>query len=347
MKHSSPESLGKIKRSFSVTAPGVLEAGRSAPRGWLAEAVFERARRRIAAGRPPALAAYAVLRERAEAAWKAPIESLRDRDGSPHFRQDGVYVPNRDGVVNAQANRRAGELAGRFSRHSLDLALAYRIDGDERYLCRALDWIHAWCINENTLMFPDGYVLDSATPGLPYGGNIVLFHGFCDAFLAIALLRRHPAWELAAQATVLRWVRKMVEPQRRRMFFEGREMTNNWEDARLLYLGFAACALDDLDLLLEVFERWRRIIPLKMTDTGELPRETMRTRSMTYTLAALHSTTLVAELAAGWGIPLYDYSVNGRCLRLALDFAARHLMNIKTWPFPMLDSDSESWGGGA
>lgn len=307
------------------------------PRGWLSEALFERARRRIAAGRRLAVAAYTVLRDRANKALQAPIESLRDLDGSPHFRQDGVYVPDRDGVVNEKADRRSGDLVKRFSRHVLDLALAYRISGHLRYLHGALDRVHAWCINENTMMWPDGYVFDSATPGQPYGGDIVLFAGLADAFLAIALLRNDPAWDLAAQSAVLRWIRHMVEPQRRRMFYEGREMTNNWEDARLLYLCFGACALDDLDLLLEVFERWRSILPLKMTDEGELPRETMRTRSMHYTLFALDSMTLVAEMSAGFGVDLYDHAINGRGLRLALSYAARYMLDMSSWPFPMLE----------
>ena len=40
---------------------------------------------------------------------------------------------------------------------------------------------------------------------------------------------------------------------------------------------------------------------MKMTDEGELPRETMRTKSMHYTLFALNSTTLVAEMGAAYG----------------------------------------------
>ena len=129
----------------------------------------------------------------------------------------------------------------------------------------------------------------------------------------------------------------MVEPQRKLMFFNGREMYNNWEDARLLYLASGALALGDLDLLIYVFERWRTIIPMKMTDEGELPRETMRTRSMHYTLFALNSMTRVAAMADGYGYDLYDYNINGRSLKLAVDYATRFLPNMEAWPFQMIE----------
>jgi hypothetical protein len=306
------------------------------PRGWLNEELFDRVRQRLAAGDGMTTAAHAALLTRADAALEAPAASVRDNGGSPHFRQDAVYVPGRDGVINDEADRRSGHVLNRFSADALDLATAYRIGGDARYLVKALELIHAWCINENTYMVPDGFVFDPATPGAQHGGDIIFFHAFYRAFQAMALLRDDPGWALSAHAAVLRWVRAMAEPQRRRMFFRGREMTNNWEDARLLHLAFAASALGDLDVLLEVFDRWKAILPLKMTDEGELPRETMRTRSMHYTLFALHSTTLVAELAAGYGCNLYDHTVNGRGLRRAIDYATGYLLNLPSWPFQNL-----------
>jgi hypothetical protein len=128
----------------------------------------------------------------------------------------------------------------------------------------------------------------------------------------------------------------MIEPQRPLMFFEGREMYNNWEDARLWYLASGALAVDDADLLLECFSRARDILSIKMTDEGQLPRETMRTRSMSYTLFALDSMTDLADLADQLGEELYDTTVNGRGIRLAVDYAARHLLDMASWPFEMI-----------
>ena len=228
-------------------------------------------------------------------------------------------------------------MAGRFGSASYDLALAYRHTGERGFADKALELIHCWCINQNTRMFATGFIQDAFTRGAQYGGDIILFARLYAAFIAMYLLDSYSGWDIHCQAAVKRWIRDMVEPQRHLMFFNGYDMYNNWEDARLLYLAAGALALGDLDLLIYVFERWRTIIPMKMTDEGELPRETGRTRSMHYTIFALNSMTLVAEIADGYGYDLYDYEVNGRSLKKAIDYAVRYLLNMEEWPFQMIE----------
>ena len=236
-----------------------------------------------------------------------------------------------------QGNFECRRLAIQLSRVCMDLALAWRLGGEARYADKALQLIHAWCINRNTYMFPTGCVVGPATPGAPANGDITIFGAFHDLFLACYLLEEYPGWGVRPHAAVKRWVRDMIEPQRQPMFFEGREMYNNWEDARLLYLAKGALMLDDMDLLIAVFDRWVHTLPLKMTDAGELPRETMRTRSMHYTLFALDSMTQIAEIARQFGEDLYDTAVNGKSLRKAIAYAAHYMLHIDEWPFQMLE----------
>lgn len=294
-------------------------------------------RDRVRSGEEPWAAAYKQLLAAADRALGEPLLDLRQNGGSPLFRQDAVYVPGQDGVVNTQGNRESGRLAHEASRNSIDQALAWRLTGDGRYARRALAQIHAWCINRNTCMTPTGCVVDAFTPGFSHGGDIIVFHSCRGLFLAGHLLRDCPEWDPLAHDAVRRWVRDMLAPQREIMFYEGREMYNNWEDARLLYLAYGALMLDDLDLLAYVFERWRHILPMKMTDAGELPRETMRTKSMQYTLGALRQTAEIAEIARQQGVDLYGYAVGPRCLKLAVDYAAGFLLDMSRWPFKMIE----------
>jgi hypothetical protein len=194
-------------------------------------------------------------------------------------------------------------------------------------------------------MFPTGHIVDAWTPGAQPAGDITLFGAFHDLFLAAYLLAGYPGWNVSARAAVKRWVKAMIDPQRERMYYDGREMYNNWEDARLLYLAKGALFLDDLDLLVEVFDRWRLILPPKMTDEGQLHRETMRTRSMQYTLFALDSAMQVAEIARQFGEDLYDCTVNGRGLRKAVDYAAHYLLHMEEWPFQMIEPLATGRGG--
>lgn len=186
-------------------------------------------------------------------------------------------------------------------------------------------------------MFASGFVIDAATPGLGYGGDIVLMAAFPEMFLAIYLLADFDGWTLAARAAVKRWVRQMIDAQRPLMFYKGYAMYNNWEDHRLEYLATGALAIDDADLLLDVFARWREILPMKMTDEGMLPREAERTRSMQYHLFALNAMATVAEIGRQTGVELYDLTIDGRCMKKAVDYVAGHLLAMDGWPHEMIE----------
>ena len=295
----------------------------------------------VEAGSEPVVAAHQALLAAADVALDQDRLCIRDAGGSPHFRQDGVYVEGKDGVRDPGANMESSRLAGRLSRTATDLALAWRFTDQARYADKALDLIHYWCINRGSYMFPDGRVEDPRTPEGKYGGDVVLFHSFWDLFLACYLLLDYPGWDLRPRAAVKAWIGDMIDRQRPLMFYDGAAMYNNWEDARLLYLTQGALALDDLDLLAQVFERRQQILPLKMTDEGELHRETMRTRSMSYTLASIHASLRIAEIARQHGVDLYDLTVNGRCFRTSVDYATRYLLDMDSWPHEMIHPADE------
>jgi hypothetical protein len=308
---------------------------------YLSDAHMQSLRQHIAAGEEPWKSAFAEMEAEAGAAMEQLPLSVRDDSGSPYYRADAGYVAGQDGVRDQGSNRNSHERAVALSQACMSLALRWRLGDDSRHADKALDLIHAWCINQSTRMLPTGRVFDSATPGNRYGGDVGVFGGFGDLFLAAYLLRDYPGWDLLAHAAVKRWVREMIEPQRSVMFYNGREMCNNWESARLCYLAKGALLLDDLDLLAEVFERWRHILPLKMTDEGELPAETERTRSMNYTLFDLRSMLDLAEIGRALNQELYDYEVNGKGIRKAVDYAAHYLLHIDQWPHKMIKPVSE------
>lgn len=313
---------------------------------FLSTSYMQSVRDRVERGDEPLRSAFKKLVADAnEALGQAPL-SVRDNGGSPWYRQDAVYVPQKDGVIDATSNRKSGEMANRLSRVSTDLALAWRLTGESRYADKALELVHTWCINRNSYMFPSGGVVDSFTPGAVFGGDVVLFLAFHGFFLACYLLADYDGWDMSARGAVKRWIKSMLATQRELMFFNGREMYNNWEGARLIYLARGALALDDIDLLEYVFDRYRHTLPMTMTDEGQLPRETMRTRSMTYTLAALNHLADIAEIAHQYGVELYDLSVNGRHLKKAVDYAAHYLLNIDQWPFELIKPLNEEFSGG-
>lgn len=308
---------------------------------FLSERYIADIRAKVAEGKEPWGAGHTALVAAADAGLAQAPLSVRDNGGSPYFRVDGIYVAGKDGVIDTSANMASRTLAATLSKVALDLALAWRFTDAPRYADKALELIHAWCINRSSYMFPTGRLEDAWTLHGKYGGDVVMFHSFWDLFLAAYLLQGYEGWNLLARSAVKRWVKEMIDPQRPEMFFQGREMYNNWEDARLLYLARGALVLDDLELLTYVFNRWQHVLPLKMTDEGELHRETMRTRSMTYTLASISSTLEIAEIAKQHGVDLYDLSASGKCFKTAVDYAARYLLDMDAWPFEMIQGPDD------
>lgn len=304
-------------------------------------------RGRIERGEQPWAEAFERIRANADETLASAPVSVREVTGSPWFRQDGVYLPGKDGVQDPDANQKCGALARQLSQRTQALAAAWRLAGDPRYAEKALDLIHTWTINRNTYMFPSGGVFDIATPGMTFGGDIVVFGCFNGFFLGCYLVMDYEGWNLLARAAVKRWVRDMLAPQRELMFYDGAAMYNNWEAARLRYLVKGALVLDDLDLMAQVFDRWRRILPEAMTDEGELHRETMRTKSMNYSLKALSEMTEIAEIARHHGDDLYDFEVGGRSLRRAFDYLTPYLLGEAEWPFQQIEPFEKAGGGGA
>ena len=317
------------------------------PDAYLSPRHLAAVRARVDAGVEPFVAAYDRLAAAADAALKQEPLHVRMNGGSPRFRVDGVYLANQDGVADPDANMDSRKLAATVGEASATLALAYQLTDNADYAEHALTLIHTWTINQNTRMFPAGRVEDAWTAGGQYGGDVVMFISFRKLFLAAYLLDDYPGWALRPRAGVRRWIRDMIEPQRPLMYFNGREMYNNWEDERLLYLALGALATNDLDLLQYTFDRYHHALPLKMTDEGELHRETMRTRSMTYSLMSLHGSIMLAEIARAYGHDLYDLSVNGRHLKLAIDYVARALLDMSTWPHEMIKPLEEELKPGA
>ena len=290
-------------------------------------------------------AAFDQLCDDADAMLEEDVLSVRSATNSPYLYVDANYVPGKDGVTNPDTNRKASGLLSKVSKTSFTLACTWRLSHKHQYADKALDFIHAWCINEDTRMFATGQVEGPALPHNRHGGNVGMMMTLPLFFTACYLLDDYPGWGLTAHARVRRWIKDMVDPQRQIMFFNGYEMYNNWEDARLRYLATGALALDDLELLQYCFDRWRTIIPIKMDDDGSLPRECERTRSMPYTIASLGMALDTAEIAKSFGVDLYNYSHNGKSIKLAVDYAADHLLqDMKQWPHQMLHPYEEEAG---
>ncbi|NOK62353.1 MAG: hypothetical protein GFH27_549331n93 [Chloroflexi bacterium AL-W] len=231
-------------------------------------------------------------------------------------RVDGRDPDCRDGEINPQANRQDYNTAIAVGKDVRALGLAYALTDDEHYARRAAYLIRVWALDSSTRMTPkftngqSNIELAITMPGLFYGTD---------------LIRNSSAWSSSDQQAFERWSRDFLASGRR---WSG---TNNFEVWRLVFLASGGAVANDNDTLRYAFDRYKQILPEHIGSRGEMVKELGRTKSLMYSLYALNAFTQVAEIAHHNGTNLYDYSRNGRNLKLALDYHAPYAIDPSRW----------------
>ena len=231
-------------------------------------------------------------------------------------RVDGKDPDCRDGQINPQANRQDYSAAIAVGRDVRALGLAYVLTNDERYARRAAYLIRVWALDSGTRMTPkftngqSNIELAITMPGLFYGAD---------------LIRSSSAWSSSDQQSFERWTRDFLASGRR---WTGH---NNFEVWRLVFLASGGASVNDSDTMRYAFDRYKQILPEHIGSKGEMVKELGRTKSLMYSLYAVNAFTQVAEIARHNGTNLYDYSRNGRSLKLALDYHVPYAIDPSRW----------------
>jgi hypothetical protein len=223
-----------------------------------------------------------------------------------------------------------------IARALADLGLGYAFTKQANYADKAIDLLYHWCLNPATYMEPTGHNHGPVTC-TNNAGDVEVMMVFSDFFFAADFIWDYPGWNAATKAGIKEWIRKMVEAKRGLLYYAGAEdMKNNWEDWRLTYEAAGAVVLEDWDLLWELFDRWKYILPFKVGPNGELVEDITREQSVHYCLFSLDPYTRVAEIARHYGVDLYNYTVDTLNLELVYDFHAYFLSDWKNrgseWP---------------
>ncbi|MEM8535484.1 MAG: alginate lyase family protein, partial [Chloroflexota bacterium] len=197
-----------------------------------------------------------------------------------------------------------------------DLGLAYALSGEERYAERAAYLIRVWAVDDDSRMNPrftngqSRIELSITMPGLFYGAD---------------LISGSSSWSTDEQRAFRSWVNEFVD--------SGKSWTgeNNFEAWRLVFVASGAAYADDRSDLEYVYDRFKEVLPEHIGSEGQMVKELGRTKSLMYSLYSLNAFTQVAEIARHNGEDLYDYSRNGRSLKLALDYHVPYVINPDSW----------------
>ncbi|QLD12004.1 alginate lyase family protein [Microbacterium oleivorans] len=264
---------------------------------------------RIAAGVEPQASAYPSLLDDAEAGLgrsPAPPTTFF----VPFFYNDPTaHRAARDGLQN-DANT------------AYQLALAYRLSGDERYGAHAADFIDAWTSTVTCVRTRE----DSA----------LAFSYHFPAFIhAAELLRGTDAWNAEAEAAFAGFLRETALPVAGSILHR----TNNWGSWALETTTAAVSYLDDAAGIARAHARAVELIEHQIDADGHLPEEVDRNNGVGdygiwYTHFSLLPLFLVAEALSEHGYDLHGYvNANGRGLADAADAATGWVADPTTFRY--------------
>jgi len=281
----------------SITPPTASPAPAAVSRGYLISVAELLARaRRAAAGEQPYLDAVTELlgdAEQLSGHVPQPIQPLRIKDDGGIFEADGSAA--------------------------YALALAYRLDGSDRFGRSAAAILSAWM---DEVAFVEDACPDS---GACHTSLIVSRLGACFVFAA-DLLEGTPFWTADHRTEFAAWLENVILPA-------ASERTNNWGDAgTLLRVAITDYVGDDAGFA-RALDRWRALMDLVETD-GTIPEEARRgSLGLQYTQEALQYKVAVAEIAGRRDIDLWSYTgARGGTLKRAIDALARYWVDPAAWP---------------
>jgi hypothetical protein len=233
------------------------------------------------------------------------------------FHDAGPYALGRDGIVDPSADRSHTRKLERDAVAARNLGLAYGLSGDERYATAAVRVLDAWA--------------GSMSPAIEtQQAEFEFSYALSRLWFAADLVFTSPSWVIERRSSFQAWARALATNLR-----ASPHRGNNHGDWRVVGLAGAAQVTEDPELMAYAFDLWRENLATQMQHDGSLPQELKRTRSLHYTLFALHAMTLGAEIARHQGIDLYGYvSPEGRSLLTGLGVAARYAGDPQSWPTP-------------
>ena len=224
------------------------------------------------------------------------------------------------------------------------LAPAWYFTNHEPYAVHAATLLRTWFLDPATKMNPH-LQFGQAIPGRTQGRDI----GIIDTARlvrivdVIGLLESSPAWTAKDQNAMRQWCTEYLKWLRTSKHGLGEEKKLNnhgtWYDAQVVSL---ALYTGQNDLARKILEQVKtRRIDKQIEPDGKQPHELARTKSLGYSTGNLDGFFRLTIMAEKLGIDLWHYeSPDGRSIRKALDFLAKHVETGQKWPYKQITRQS-------
>lgn len=219
------------------------------------------------------------------------------------------------------------------SNFAYQLALCYRITGDEKYAATAARIVNAWGTKVNTL-------------STEQDSRLSFSYHFPAIIFAADLLKRSPSFPASQQQAFKAFVRNKALPM------ASVDRDNNQGNWGLVLVAASGAYLGDKALLQQSADRWKEFIETQIGSDGRMLEEVTRNnngdRGIYYSHFSLFPQTIAAEILRLNGIDVFNYtSRNGHSLRQAYECVAKWSRNPDNFPvgsyYRSHSSDDYEW----
>lgn len=257
--------------------------------------------------------------------WPDP----KDPDG-PYIRKDGQTNPD-----NFVADRHA---MIRFSMIVGNLAAAYLISHEKKYVLKALEHINAWFADTATMMNPNlNYA--QAIKGRTTGRGI----GIIDTIHLIEVARAICLFEEAGLippqvfAAIKSWFADYLQwLMTSKNGLDEMHAENNHGTCWVMQIAAFANVTHDKQILDFCKRRYKEILlPEQMSTDGSFPREIKRTKPYGYSLFNLDAMATICQILSDSTNNLWNYHTDdGKSMAKGIAFMYPYIKDKKSWPHP-------------
>ncbi|MFK4834760.1 alginate lyase family protein [Microbacterium sp. ZW T2_14] len=223
---------------------------------------------------------------------------------------------------NPTAHRAARDGLQNDANTAYELALAYRLTGEESYGSHAAEFIDAWMGTVDCVRTSE----DSA---------LAFSYHFPAFVFAAELLRGTPAWSEEGERAFAGFLAETATPVAGSILHR----MNNWGSWALELTAASAAYLDDAAAIEAAYTRSTELIEHQIDANGHMPEEVTRNNGVGdygiwYTHFSLLPLLLTAETLEGHGFDVHSYvNANGTGLADAVDAASSWVAAPESFPY--------------
>ncbi len=249
---------------------------------------------------------------------------------------DGPYI-QRDGMSNPANFTDHRKMMIRLSQIVGQLASAYKITGDEKYVRQAFIHLKAWFADTSTRMNPS-LLYAQAIKGRFTGrgtGIIDTIH-FIEVAQSILVMEKAKCVDKQLLSAIKSWFSEYIEwLMTHRYSIDEMNAKNNHATCWVMQVAEFARLTGDEKIVEFCRQRYRDIIlPDQMASDGSFPQELRRTKPYGYSLFNLDAMTMVCLILSDKNNDLMNYqTADGRSLRKGIEFLYPFVADKTKWTY--------------